>query len=302
MKKASQDVTWRGLCALRWLMTRLPHRMALALGAALGTVLWFFSKRKVDDAEVRCVSVLGVGATTARSIVRNSYRNIGRGAAEMLRTAYLSKNLSQCLCVHGAEHLEKAFARQRGVILLSAHLDNWEIAAIWGCRHYLVHAIGADQRDERITDLLQELRSEAGVINVEKGQGLRGAIKCLKQGHVLAVLMDQDAKEKGLVIPFLGVPASTPLGVVKLATRFSSPVVPVKVVRRGSSSIHDVTFYPPLEQPDGVPFGTDEALSLKLCNDIISQWVLENPEQWLLWIYPRWGRPEPEAWRYALRH
>ena len=51
--------------------------------------------------------------------------------------------------------------RQRGDIA-TAHLGNWELAAAYlGIKRYPIKAIGAEQRDPRITDLISDLELHA---------------------------------------------------------------------------------------------------------------------------------------------
>src|SRR5437660_339948 len=51
---------------------------------------------------------------------------------DFLRLGHLKREaLAGAVEVHGAEHLAAARASGRGVILLSAHLGNWELGAAW---------------------------------------------------------------------------------------------------------------------------------------------------------------------------
>ena len=90
-------------------------------------------------------------------------------------------------------------------------------------------------------------------------------------------------------MPFLGEPASTPLGIAKLAARFGSAVVPLQIVRNEDGFTHTLIFEPPLCDPSGAVFGQNEETALRICNDRISAWILEHPDQWLIWLYPRWA-------------
>jgi len=49
----------------------------------------------VDAAEMRAVKALGVGVTTARKIVRDSYSNLGRSVAEILRMSSKKLDLDE---------------------------------------------------------------------------------------------------------------------------------------------------------------------------------------------------------------
>ena len=275
--------------AFGWLARRLPHRFALGLGAELGLLARLLSWKRVDTAERRCVRVLGVGVTEARRIVRESYRNHGRCVAEILRMPVIGEKIEHLYSIHGEENLREAFERGKGVILLSAHLGNWELAASRITRMgFPVEAIGAEQRDPRMTDLLISLRASGGVVTIGKGFDLKAALRCLQGGKALAILLDQDAKQKGIVVPFMGRPASTPYGPVKMSWKLGAPIVPVFFIRREDGVTHDLTFLPPLELPsaDG---GEDAILaSVKKCNDILGDWIARFPEQWM-WLYPRWA-------------
>jgi KDO2-lipid IV(A) lauroyltransferase len=151
-----------------------------------------------------------------------------------------------------------------------------------------MNAIGAEQRDERITQAIADLRSRSGVKPVGKGIDLRAAIGCLRNNEVLAVLLDQDAKDAGILSPFLGHLASTPVGPIKLAKKLGTPVIPAHVIRENDGTHMSFKIEPPLQGKDGRPFGEDISYAADKCNEVISGWIRETPEQWL-WMYPRWG-------------
>lgn len=288
-----QNFYWYLICTLKTIFNLLPHKAAVRFGSFMGTLMWLVCKKKVDKAEARCVRVLGVGVTTARGIVHESYRNLGRAAAETLRLPKIADCVGDYVTLKGEENIRSALAEGKGVILLLGHLDNWEICNIHASRKYPFHVLGANQRDERINELLAKLRSIGGARNVRKGSGLKAAIDCLRKGEVLCILHDQDAKDKGIVVPFLGEPASTPTGIVKLAAKFGAAVIPVHIFRNEDGFTHTAIFEERLRDPSGKPFGADEELSLRMCNDRISAWILEHPEQWLIWLYPRWASTVP---------
>ncbi len=288
----NREAVWKMLCVVRRLVNHLPHRAALRVGQTLGTLLWIWDKKRVDGAEARCVRALGVGMPEARHIVRRSYGNIGRSVVEFLRLSQMKGQVKRFVTVHGEEHLRDALARGKGVILLTAHFGSWEMAAAWLAeRGYPMNAIGAEQRDPRISDLIAELRRSCGVVTIGKGFDLKEALRCLRKGEILGVLLDQDPKDRGIVVPFLGLPASTPYGPVKMAFKLQAPVVPLFMVRREDGIFHDLHFLPPLEGKEGMPFGEDEKDAVRRSNDVLSEWIVSHPEQWM-WLYPRWASTE----------
>jgi len=285
-KSLAQNLIWWSLLLLARFFRLLPHGIALSLGSAVATVVWSLSGRRVREAEARCARALKVDLSEARRIVRLSYVNLGRSLAEALRFPVIKDEIGEIVEAHGLENLDRALALGKGVILLTGHLGNWELAAAYlGIKGYPIKVVGAEQRDDRLTDMLVGLRKGVGVTTIGKGFDLRGAIGCLRRGEILGVLLDQDAKEKGIVAPFLGLPASTPYGPVKLAQRIGSPIVPLFIVRRDSVRRHDLYVLPPLE----VTADEDNLeASVARCNDVISEWIARFPEGWL-WLYPRWA-------------
>nr|WP_321502624.1 lysophospholipid acyltransferase family protein [uncultured Dethiosulfovibrio sp.] len=285
----NQDRQWNLLRKATVMFRSIPHRGAVFIGGLMGLLLWGVSKERVDRAEARCVRALGIGPTLARDIVRKSYVNHGRCVAEFIRLPIMKDKLSSMVSIHGEHHLRDAFLRGKGVILLSGHIGNWEIgAAALAMKGYPMNAIGADQRDSRVTDMITSIRGACSVKGIGKGFNLKSALSCLRSGEILCILLDQDAKSNGLVLPFLGLPASTPYGPVKIASKLGASVVPVFSIRRGGRDRFDLHFMPPLEMPSSIASERDVEKSTSMCNDVISSWIRKHPEQWM-WLYPRWS-------------
>lgn len=271
----------------------LPHRLAVSAGAFLGRTLWLFSKRKVDRAEARCVAALGVGVTVARSIVRSSYANMGRSCAEFMRLQLLRPRIRALVAIEGKEHLEEALARGRGVLLMTAHIGSWELCgARLAEEGFTLAPIYTPQRNTGgLEDHIRRQRTEGAGFNVipSGGFALREVFKSLGQGGVVIVLQDLDARKEGVSVPFLGLPASTAAGLVKMYRKFEAPVVPALAIRKPDGR-HLLSIQSPLSDlrdEDGDPFGANMEKSLKMCNNILGDWVRTYPDQWL-WLLDRW--------------
>jgi KDO2-lipid IV(A) lauroyltransferase len=232
------------------------------------------------------MKMLGATDARAREIIDGAYRHFGMAMVEFIRLPLMCGDIDSLVKVEGEEHIRRALERGRGAIFMSAHIGCWEYGAAVCARHGLpMNAIGAEQRDDRITQAIADLRSSAGVKPLGKGMDLRAAIDCLRKNEVLAVLLDQDARDAGVMSPFLGQLASTPIGPIKLASKLGSAVLPARITRGGGRMT--LVIDPPLEGRDGRPFGEDVQYAVDRCNEVISGWIREKPEQWM-WMYPRW--------------
>ncbi|MDR1884625.1 MAG: lysophospholipid acyltransferase family protein [Synergistaceae bacterium] len=286
---SGQPAIWAALRVCRSLCRALPHSAALSLGEAIGRASGRLSRKKAARARARCAKALGVDEAAAERIIGDAYGHFGRALAEFFRLPGLFERIDDFVTVSGEEHLRSALARGRGVIFLSAHIGCWEYGAAVAARHgFPMNAIGAEQRDWRMTNAIAELRRACGVKPVGKGLDLRAAIECLRKNEVLAVMLDQDAREAGIVSPFLGIPASTPVGPLKLARHIGSAIVPVHITRDPDGIHMSMTIEPALEGPGGEEFGHDLQHAADRCNEVISGWIRETPGQWM-WMYPRWA-------------
>ncbi|NLX84150.1 MAG: lysophospholipid acyltransferase family protein, partial [Synergistaceae bacterium] len=215
-----------------------------------------------------------------------------KSTAEFIRLPVMASKLDEIICVYGEENLREAYDAGKGVFLVTAHIGNWEYAGAWCAQHgYPMNGLGTDQRDARITNLIAELRNAGGMKALGKASDLKAMIKALQAGEIIAVPVDQDARKAGIVSPFLGYPASTPIGMAKLADRLGCAVVPAYCVRWLDTKKLELHFLPALKGRDGEPYGSNLQTSIDDCNAIISEWIRKYPDQWM-WMYPRWESVE----------
>lgn len=283
----------------------LPHGCAVKLGGFLGRLIWLFSWSKVNVCESRCVMALGVGVSIAREIIFKFYVNLGRSLAEFIRLDILKNNkknkkysLENLVEIYNLNIVNKALSRNKGVIFMLAHMGNWELAAERMTHEgYEITAIYTDQNNRGgANDFILRQRKEAAEMQLipAKGAGLREAFKTLKNNKILCIFQDLDARKNGVDIKFMNMPASAHDGLIKFYNKLKSPVIPVLCVRgedKNNFLKHKIIFYDILSDKldaNGREFGKDLSASLKMCNDVIENWVREYPAQWM-WTLDRWG-------------
>ena len=118
------------LLPLGWLVAHLPIAAGLWLGRRLGDVGWWMLPRRRAVTRDNLARAFGNELRPAEleRLARRSFEHLGMNLAEVCvllfrpRSAMLAR-----LEVSGQEHVEKAAAEGKGVLLLSAHLGNWEL-------------------------------------------------------------------------------------------------------------------------------------------------------------------------------
>lgn len=222
-----------------------------------------------------------------RRIVRGMWDNLGRVMAEYPHLDRIwDERPGGRIEMIGAEHVRALAAHEKGGIMFSGHLANWELAPV-GARHQGVSlaVVYRTPNNLLIDRLLRRTRSAASVLVPKGAKGARDIMRILNGGGTVAMLVDQKMND-GLPIPFFGRPAMTATAVATLAYRFGCPVVPTRIERLGGARFR-VTVFPPMDLPRGDDRAADvEALLIRI-NRMLEDWIRERPEQWL-WLHRRW--------------
>jgi len=187
--------------------------------------------------------------------------------------------------VEGMDLLQQRIDATEGTVWVSGHVGHWELPAAWAAaRGIAVHAVVAPIHYRPLDRWVRRLRMRHGVRPLDPGPGgLRRAVKVLRDGGHVAVLVDQHVPGRGAWVPFLGDPAWTPTGAARLARLAQVPVGLVSCVRQASGR-YRICFGPLLRSDrDGVTVTEDATRA-------IEEIVRAHPEQWV-WMHDRWRRP-----------
>ncbi len=134
----------------------------------------------------------------------------------------------------GAENIETAIAEGKGVILVSAHLGNWELAAycLGGFSRFggkiPVNAVMFKGESEKVEKQLSRTAGERPFNIIASNDSLQASIECkdaLQRGEIVAIHGDRILGSGGVRVPFLGTEAKFPTGPFVLAATTGAPVV-----------------------------------------------------------------------------
>ncbi|MEO7368312.1 MAG: lysophospholipid acyltransferase family protein, partial [Gemmatimonadaceae bacterium] len=125
----------------------------------------------------------------------------------------------------GWDDMEGALSEGRGLLLVTGHYGNWEIAAATvAARGIPIAAIVRRQGNRLVDERLQELRRKLGVETIYQSQAPSRVPRVLRANGVVGIVGDQDARRSGIFVPFFGRPASTHRGPALFALRLNAPV------------------------------------------------------------------------------
>jgi predicted LPLAT superfamily acyltransferase len=228
-----------------------------------------------------------------RWLVFKHFFSFGRALID--RTAVLAgktKNFSYTF--DGEHHVREMLAEGNGVLLLAAHIGNWEAAGQLLTRLGVpVNVTGFDNETSEMRDLLN--RSSNVKFNLIPLTGsptdTLPLVAALRRGEIVAMLGDRCYGSPSTRLQFLGDTASFPIGAYVMAAIARAPLVHVFSMREPGGHYHFFGFPP--ERPQ-MPSHDQRDKYLRDCAARFvgnMETVLKrDPLQWYN-FYPFWDEP-----------
>ena len=268
-------------------------------GALVGALFAALGPRTADHrrllANLRIVRPSADPAALER-LARASWRQFGRVVGEYPHLARLAEEPGRVELVDRFG-LERA-AAGRPVMLVGAHLANWELpAAVLVRRGVPITVVHAPRADPRVQALLERQRAALGCGFLAKDASPLALVRELRAGRSLGLLVDQ-RHDAGEWVRFFGRPATVPIAPASIALRLGVPFVPLRVERLAGARFR-LTIEPPIEPlRTGEPRARARDMMQRLYA-LFEAWIAERPEEWLC-IKRRWPDLAKAKWRERL--
>jgi len=283
---------------LKGLIARIPKRYIIGLGKLLGGILLLVDARdrRLVLRNLRFIYT-DFSEKRIRELCRRVFQNLGITFLEICYMATLSReDILARVRIVGAEHLVRALEGKKGLIAITAHLGNWEMALQFASCYFpfpvttVVRKMGPPWIDR----WLMHLRTRFGARVITKDGALRDMMKILRHGELLTLMVDQGRASDGVDVTFLGRKATATRGAALVAIRCESPVLMASCVRAADGELM-VKIYPPLEIQRTGDLNADVQINSQLMSDAVEQAIREHPDQWC-WNQRKWKRHHPELY------
>lgn len=197
---------------------------------------------------------------------------------EKLDEEYIKNNIR----IENIHYFQEALSRGKGVIVLTAHLGNWELGGVViALSGYPFWVVVLAHKDKRVDNFFNSQRESRGIKVIPLGRAVRKSLDVLKENKILALVGDRDFSEKGMILDFFGKPALFPEGPAALALKTGASIVPGFMLRN-----KDDTFTLKIEAPlDFSPTGDKEKDLRELIaiyKIIFEDYIRKYPDQWYM--------------------
>jgi KDO2-lipid IV(A) lauroyltransferase len=279
------DVLGSGLVAT---LSSLPHLTVLRAGTLCGRATGRLLRSKHRRI---CGNLSRAGSRHPARVGRLAWASGGANLFEILWLLGRGPDDPQVRWrVEELDALTEAAREGRGVLLVSAHLGNWEFVSLAAARAGFEVAVVARPLTRRLQRTWLAFRERCGVRTLLRGESGIAAARWLRRGGVLGCMMDRTAQSRRLLVPFLGEAMYVPLGPAELASRAGAAIVlgTAQRLRSGETCVR----FRRVPSTEGVPA---PALARRIAAALEEE-IRRRPEDWL-WIYRRqaWLGAQPAA-------
>jgi len=272
-------------------MTRiLPIKVVLSFGVLVGRIIHVFSskRRKVCNNNLKAAFGASMSYKRREKITKTIFKNFGLSFVELFLMPRMSdKFFGKYTSVRNMQRVPEALKKGKGIVFLSAHYGNWELAASISAHNgYKMHALARVQKPYFLNDLLNHFRQVRGTTVIQKGMQLREILKNLKSNGIVGLIGDQSGKQ-GKKVDFFGRPIFLADGAFRIAAQAGSVVLPAFNIRRSHGFSHELVVEEPIEKKENE--NVDEFIDRAVLEyrDLLQKYIIKHPHLWL-WGNRRW--------------
>jgi KDO2-lipid IV(A) lauroyltransferase len=250
-------------------------------------------RRKVIVANLRRVFGNAVPDGEIKRLAQAHYAHLWRLFGEFLRFRWMSQaRKTATVRVENVDVLAAALARGKGVLVLTGHFGNFEVATVAGLSHFpemhgRIHFVRRAIKPRWLDALVTRRFRRAGFGVMSKRGSLDAILDRLAAGDMVVFPFDQHANPPdGIESEFFGHSAWTfkSLAIIALAT--GAPVVPAAGWREDGGR-HVLRFEEPVRLLETDNVGEEIRRNTRAFNAALERLVLRHPEQWF-WVHRRW--------------
>ena len=269
------------------LINSLPVGISTRIARFFGSLFYILmpKRRKTALSNLSLAFRDSISHEQKKFLAKEAFCNIATSLMEFFRIPSMLRDASMRFEIEGAEHLDRALAKGKGVLFVVSHLGSWEyLEFLFYLRNYSCMVVVREIKNAYIYRWLQSLREQTRIRSVDRVRSVKEILRSLKRNQMVAVLIDQWAGHDGVWVDFFGEKTSTTSLPARLASRTGAALVPGYCIRTTPGN------YKIVLKPE-IPVNTadenfEEETTLKL-NRQLEEEIRHYPGQWT-WTHRRW--------------
>ncbi len=275
----------------------LPLKLCHLIAHLAGSLGYLMLTQRRRNAYANYAQVMGrsLHDPEVKRVTRQAFRNFARYLIEVMRFPFVTQEeLDRRVVLHETEEFRRALDEQKGVIFVSAHFGNMELAGVQLARKFARITLAAEVlRAKRLYEWLVDHRAKHNVRLIPYQQAARTLLTALRDNEFVGFFLDLGIRydHRGVPIKFFGETAYFPAAPALLAHRTGSPIIQGYALVDQDGLIHGHAFPiihvdKSMDKDDCVRHITEQLAAN------MEQFIAKYPEQW--YIFRRiWPNVQP---------
>jgi len=291
-KSFSRFFGWLGLIVCSLIIKLIPANLLYGFAKGISSLAYRFASKQRNIALDSLRIAFGKEKTPEEleKIARDCFTFIAKSAVELMFLMDKPIELRNSVVIEGQEHLNRALAAGKGVILVSAHFGNFPLLlgrlAIEG---YKSAGIMRPMRDARVEKIFMKKREKFGVKTIysqPRNVCVNSTIQALRNNELVFIPIDQNFGTGGVFVNFFGKQAATATGPVILAQRTKAALLPCFIIRQPDDT-HKIIFESAINLEIKDDAEETVHINIQKLTTIIEKYIRKYPAEWG-WIHRRW--------------
>jgi KDO2-lipid IV(A) lauroyltransferase len=275
----------------------VPRRLMHGGGRGLAGVYYRFRPKYLRAARAN-LAVIRAAPKDSPEVRRLAFEMVASHFSawvDFLRFATRSAAESALLVesVTGYSRIVEGRLAGKGVLLLTAHLGNWEIGGLMLAQvNQPIHVVLVPDIFPGVERERRRLHARSGVTEIRVDKSIAptlAVLRALSRNGIVAMQGDRDFDNTGVALPFFGREAFFPRGPLRVAMASGATVLPAFIVRAPDGRYRAI-----VEEPLSIVTSGDRDAALRenlrRYVAILERYVREYPDQWYC-FYPFWDDP-----------
>jgi Kdo2-lipid IVA lauroyltransferase/acyltransferase len=279
----------------------IPRRVMHICGRGLASVYYRFRPKYLRAARAN-LAVIREAPEDSPEVRRLAFEMVASHFSawvDFLQFATRSAAESALLVesVTGYSRIVEGRIKGKGVLLLTAHLGNWEIGGLMLAQvKQPIHVVLVPDIFPGVERERRRLHARSGVTEIRVDRSIAptlGVLRALSRNEIVAMQGDRDFDNTGIALPFFGREAFFPRGPLRVAMASGATVLPAFIVRAPDGRYRAIVEEPlPIETSGDRDAALRENLRRYIA--ILERYVREHPDQWYC-FYPFWDDPSRKS-------
>ncbi|HHH19299.1 MAG TPA: lipid A biosynthesis acyltransferase [Campylobacterales bacterium] len=280
----------------------LPRPLMNRLLRGLSWVAYKMDKKHqhIINANLRLAFGEEMGQQERDSIGKRTFYNLLQTIVGFMRRNGKSKEeLLQNITFKNEHILQNAIDANKKIIFVTGHYSNWELLPPAITSKFGITLVGIGRKlDSKLMDrVLINNREQFGVEMLYRRGGMKGALKSLKEGKAVGLLLDQHlgAKQGGIEVEFFKHRTMQSPAASVMARSFEADMIPAYISTDDYSN-YVVTFYEPIPCVKTDDKDADLLAMTQAQAKVMEEVIEAKPEEWF-WVHKRWKGLYPEIYQ-----